>query len=115
MGKAAVSELKSGECAYVPTGGMLPEGANAVVMIEHCDVFEGNQILVYQSVSEHENVVLKGEDMRQGSPLIQTGSRMGFKEMAPMCSKWDCAIPVYQNLKRLSSRLGMSWLKLKKP
>ena len=37
MGKAANFSIKSGECAYVPTGGMLPEGADAVVMIEYTE------------------------------------------------------------------------------
>ncbi|HCT63496.1 MAG TPA: molybdopterin molybdenumtransferase MoeA [Erysipelotrichaceae bacterium] len=106
MGKAAVSELRPGECAYVPTGGMLPKNANAVVMIEYCDVFEGNQILVYQSVSEHENVVLKGEDMRQGSPLLEVGSRMSFKEIALCAQNGITHIPVYQNLKALVISTG---------
>lgn len=106
MGKEAESELKPGECAYVPTGGMLPKNANAVVMIEHCDVFEGNQILVYQSVSEHENVVLKGEDMQMGSPLIPKGSRIGFKEIALCAQNGISQIPVYQKLKALVISTG---------
>lgn len=106
MGKAARSELKPGECAYVPTGGMLPRNANAVVMIEHCDIFEGNQILVYQSISEHENVVLKGEDMREGSPLVEKGSRMSFKEMALCAQNGITQIPVYRKLKALVLSTG---------
>ena len=106
MGRSAHSELKSGECAYVPTGGMLPRNANAMVMIEHCDVFEGNQILVYQSVSEHENVVLKGEDMQEGMPLIEKGSRMTFREMALCAQNGITQIPVYQNLRALVLSTG---------
>ena len=106
MGVCALSELHPGECAYVPTGGMLPKHANAVVMIEHCDVFEGNQILVYQSVSEHENVVLKGEDMRSGSPLLKAGARMTFKEIALCAQNGIAHVPVYQNLKSLVISTG---------
>lgn len=106
MGKTAVSKLKAGECAYVPTGGMLPKHANAVVMIEHCDVFEGDQILVYQSVSEHENVVLKGEDMREGSSLIEAGEQFSFKEIALCAQNGITNIPVYLKLKALVISTG---------
>ena len=37
MGRPAVGTVSSGECMYVPTGGMLPAGADAVVMIEYCE------------------------------------------------------------------------------
>ena len=37
MGKAAGFSIHSGECAYVPTGGMLPDGADAVVMVEYSE------------------------------------------------------------------------------
>ena len=106
MGKAAISELKPGECAYVPTGGMLPDHANAVVMIEHCDVFEGDQILIYQAVGNYENVVLKGEDMRKSTPLLHVGSCMTFKEMALCAQNGITEVPVYQKLKALIISTG---------
>ena len=37
MGQAAVIELDRGQCAWIPTGGMLPIGADAVVMVEHTE------------------------------------------------------------------------------
>jgi len=42
MGKPANFSIKSGECAYVPTGGMLPDGADAVVMAEYCELIAVN-------------------------------------------------------------------------
>ncbi|MDR0465580.1 MAG: hypothetical protein LBG94_10780, partial [Treponema sp.] len=47
MGKEANFAVKSGECAYVPTGGMLPEGADAVVMIEYSEI-AGDVIAIYE-------------------------------------------------------------------
>ena len=37
MGVSLKHRIKSGECIYVPTGGILPEGADSVVMIEHAE------------------------------------------------------------------------------
>ncbi|MDD6816221.1 MAG: molybdopterin molybdotransferase MoeA, partial [Firmicutes bacterium] len=39
MGKAAEMTVGPGECVYVPTGGMVPAGADAMVMVEYCEGF----------------------------------------------------------------------------
>ena len=44
MGKDADFELFPGECAYVPTGGAVPDGADAVVMIEYSESYGGGDI-----------------------------------------------------------------------
>ena len=38
-----------GECVYVPTGGMVPAGADAVVMVEYCEAFGADQMAVCSS------------------------------------------------------------------
>ena len=40
IGKPALREIKNGECAYVPTGGMIPDGADAMVMVEYTELFD---------------------------------------------------------------------------
>ena len=50
MGKPAGFSICSGECAYVPTGGMLPDGADAVVMIEFCEV-AGEVVSIYDAAA----------------------------------------------------------------
>ena len=57
IGTPAVRTIGPGQCAYVPTGGMIPEGADAVVMIEYCETFDADSIAVYDSVSAGRNVV----------------------------------------------------------
>lgn len=55
MGDRADCILKNGECIKISTGGMLPEGADAVIPVENTD--EDNGVcLVYKSVSPFENV-----------------------------------------------------------
>ncbi|HOS83208.1 MAG TPA: molybdopterin molybdenumtransferase MoeA, partial [Methanolinea sp.] len=44
MGEGAKSEVREGHCVYVPTGGAVPPGADAVVMVEDCEVI-GDQVL----------------------------------------------------------------------
>lgn len=73
MGETAQSILQAGECAYVPTGGMLPEGADSVVMIEHTEIFNQNDVLIYRAVSNNENVLREGEDIELGQTLLNSG------------------------------------------
>lgn len=73
MGESADIRLKSGECIKISTGGMLPEGANAVIPVENTD--EDNGVcLVYKSFSPFENVTGKGDDVRRGDCVIKKGT-----------------------------------------
>ena len=51
MGEEADCVITPGTCAYVPTGGMIPDGADACVMVEYCEQFDSEEIAVYQATS----------------------------------------------------------------
>ncbi|NPV88505.1 molybdopterin molybdotransferase MoeA [Coprothermobacteraceae bacterium] len=79
-GSVQVNEVPStsvgpGEAIYVPTGAILPPGADAVVMIEHCE--ESHPYLeVFKPVAPRENVMGPGEDIRSGELLLKRGQRL---------------------------------------
>ncbi len=64
-----------GTCVYIPTGGVLPKGANAVVMVEHTDA-AGDTVLVKRPVAHGENVLLHDEDYRRGAVILPSGRRL---------------------------------------
>ncbi len=64
-----------GEAARIPTGGMLPEGADAVVMQEHT-VRQDGTVSVERPVRPGENVVHRGADVRTGEVLLRPGRRL---------------------------------------
>jgi molybdopterin molybdotransferase len=66
IGTAPQVEMKPGECIYVPTGGMMPLGSDAVIMIENTEDLGSDSIAVYKSVSPWENTIKVGEDIRKG-------------------------------------------------
>ena len=72
MGSADPGSVSPGSCHYVPTGGALPEGADAAVMIEHTEQI-GDDILVHRPVAPGENVVLRGEDFQAGEVVLSRG------------------------------------------
>jgi len=76
MGAAPGVTLVKGESAKIATGGMLPEGADAVVMFEHTQQPEGETIEILRSVSPGENVIQAGEDARKGERILRTGHQL---------------------------------------
>lgn len=73
MGEKPDFNIKRGECAWIPTGGMLPEGSNAAVMVEYSECLDENTVLVNRPAGPWENVMLRGEDISQGEIVFRAG------------------------------------------
>lgn len=65
-------EVGEGECYEVYTGAPMPKGADAVVMLEDCEI-EGEYVKVKRAVPKFANVSLKGEDIKAGDIIIRKG------------------------------------------
>lgn len=86
IGHPAVHTLKSGECTYVPTGGMLPDGADAMVMVEYTELFDEKNVAVYSTVSPGTAVVQVGEEAKKGQLLLDKGARLDAKSIGVLAS-----------------------------
>ncbi|SDI43329.1 molybdopterin molybdotransferase MoeA [Paenibacillus naphthalenovorans] len=75
MGKRAEIPLLEGQAQYIPTGGMLPEGADSIVMIEHVEEV-GDLLNVYRQVAPGENVIRAGDDVEIGEHVLHKGIRL---------------------------------------
>lgn len=60
---------------YVPTGGMVPKGADAMVMIEDTEVLD-NLILIQKPASVGAGLIKVGEDVRPGQRVLEKGKRL---------------------------------------
>ena len=67
--------LRASDCAYIPTGGVLPEGADAAVMVEYTEE-AGDTILIKKPVSPGENVLLRDEDFKKDEIVFLPGRRL---------------------------------------
>ncbi len=76
MGEEPEFDLENKECALIHTGGMLPEGANAVVMLEDTQVLDAGEIEIFRAVAPGENVIEIGEDVPEGGTVIVKGTRL---------------------------------------
>lgn len=73
MGNITDKSVEGGTCVYVPTGGMMPAGATAMVMIEDTEKIDGETVAVEKPVVEGANIIFKGDDMKAGLPVLEKG------------------------------------------
>jgi molybdopterin molybdotransferase len=73
MGQAATVEVGPGQAAIVHTGGMIPPGADAVVMVERTQKLDDQDIEVLRSVAVGENIINVGEDIVAGDEILPEG------------------------------------------
>ncbi|MEN8240763.1 MAG: gephyrin-like molybdotransferase Glp [Chloroflexota bacterium] len=76
MGAAPQFEISKIECALIHTGGMLPEGADAVVMVEDTQQARDTEIEILKAVADGENVLQVGEDVQTGDEVIPAGKQL---------------------------------------
>jgi molybdopterin molybdotransferase len=76
MGDSPPFKLGRGECALIHTGGMLPENADAVVMVEHSQSVRPGEVEVLKAAAPSENVLRVGEDVASGQVVIPPGRRL---------------------------------------
>jgi molybdenum cofactor synthesis domain len=73
MGTAPTLKVGRGEAALIHTGGMLAEGADAVLILEQTQVTTPGVLEVLKPVQRGENLIFKGEDVRPGDVVLQAG------------------------------------------
>lgn len=76
MGAVPERGVAPGEALRVPTGAMLPAGADAVVMLEYTAEHPDKTLEVRRAVAPGENVLQPGEDVGAGEPLFAAGARL---------------------------------------
>ena len=86
MGEKAEGTVSSGECIKISTGGMLPEGADSVVMVEHTERMIDDTCLVFKAVSPFQNVTKTGDDVKCGQVIIKKGTLITSKHIGILCA-----------------------------
>ncbi len=96
MGETPDFCVKQGEAARISTGGMMPEGADSVVMIEHTESIDSANIEVYKSCAPGQHVIEKGEDFSTGMLLVAEGHRLRPQEIGLLAGFGKEKIEVYR-------------------
>jgi molybdopterin molybdotransferase len=81
MGRALDLKLSPGQAALVHTGGMVPESADAVVMLEDTQSPRPGEIEVLKPSASGQNVIAAGEDVSPGESVLEAGVRLRPQEI----------------------------------
>jgi len=90
--------LEAGTAARIFTGATLPEGADAVVMQEACEV-DGEHVTVRHVPRSGEWVRYIGEDIRQGSTILDAGTRLRPQELGLAASIGQASLEVLRRVR----------------
>lgn len=86
--------LGPGKCLEIMTGAPLPEGADAVVMIEHVRP-RGRDVEFLRAVGPYENVVQRGSEARAGHAVLRRGRRLNPGEIGLLASVGRAQVRVF--------------------
>jgi len=96
MGEAADEAVEAGDAWQIHTGGMLPAGADAVVMLEHSHSGVGPEIEVLRAVAPGENVIEAGEDVAADALVLPRGHRLRPADIGGLLAVGICQVEVLQ-------------------
>ena len=86
--------LASGQCASIVTGGHLPAGADAVIMVEHTKPFGAGVVEMRRSVAPGEYVMFKGDDAQAGQEVLPCGTLLRPQELGLLAALGITEAPV---------------------
>ncbi len=86
MGSPSEFSISSDKAVYVPTGGMVPDGADAVVMIEYCEKLDDDNIAINKPVSPKENIIGIGDDVKKDEKVLERGLKIRPQDVGVMTS-----------------------------
>jgi molybdopterin molybdotransferase len=96
MGQVPDFGIKRGQCAFISTGGMLPQGADAVVMVEYAQRIEETVIEITRPVSPLENVILADDDIKEGQTILQKGTLLRAQDLGVLAGLGIEAVVVFR-------------------
>jgi len=94
VGEPPKIKVTQGTAAEIVTGAPIPEGADAVAMVEDT-VRKDNEVHVYNAVARDENVMKAGADIKKGETVLGTGQLLGSSEIGVLAALGVVKVNVY--------------------
>ena len=96
MGTSPEGSVEPLEAFRIPTGGMLPDGADSVVMIEQTREVDATRIEVFKPVAPGTHVIVKGDDIEEGAALLSSGLRLRPQELGYLSAAGIVEVPAFR-------------------
>ena len=99
MGEDAQLTLKRSECAYVPTGGAIPEGADCMVMIEYTEDYGDGTVGILKPGAPGMNLIFRGDDVYPGKAVLRAGQVLRAQDIGALAAIGRTEVPVRPRLR----------------
>lgn len=98
MGQPADFVLQPENCAQVPTGGAIPEGADSVVMLEYTEDYGDGSIGIEKPAAPGMNMIFRGDDVFPGKVVLKAGRVLTAQDIGALAAIGKTQIPVERKL-----------------
>ena len=98
MGAKPEMACSPGTCVRIPTGGQVPDGADAVVMLEYCEEYGDGTVGVAKPVAPGGNIVFENDDVKPGEVLIAAGTTLLPHHVGTLASLGIINCEVYEQV-----------------
>lgn len=96
MGEKPGCSIQRGETVQIPTGGMLPDGADAVVMFEYTNMVDDVIVEIMKTLSPNENIILADEDVQEGETVLERGQRLRPQDIGALAGLGILEVDVFK-------------------
>jgi molybdopterin molybdotransferase len=96
MGLEPTMKLEDGQAFKISTGGMLPEGADGVVMIEYCSILDDRTLEVNRAISPLENVIQPWDDYKRGDCILRKEHILRPEDLGVLSGLGLLEVPVFR-------------------
>ena len=96
MGQTPKMVVGEGQAVRIPTGGMLPQGADGVVMVEYCHMLDERTLEANRAISPLENVIQPGDDFKLGASVFRRGHRFRPQDLGVMAGLGQAEVYVHK-------------------
>ena len=95
-GQVPQREVGAGECAEIATGAPMPDGADAVVMVEETDIDERGAVSIFAPAVARQNIGRQGADIQKGQQVLQPGTLLNASRLGSIAALGLTEVEVYE-------------------
>jgi molybdenum cofactor synthesis domain-containing protein len=95
-GQIPQKRVNAGECAEIATGAPMPDGADAVVMVEETDIDDHGLVTIFAQAAARQNIGRQGADIQKGQHVLQPGTLLNASRLGSIAALGLTEIAVYE-------------------
>jgi molybdopterin molybdotransferase len=95
-GQMPRERVGAGQCAAIATGAPMPEGADAVVMVEETEVDPAGRIRIFAEARPQQNIGPRGGDIQKGAPVVEVGTPLNASRIGALAALGLAQVDVFQ-------------------